>query len=165
MSKVFMISDPHFGHKSMSEKRGFKTVEEHDEFIVDNWNSKVTKRDKVFLLGDITMEKSSYNILEKLKGNITVVLGNHDLPNHSRELLKYVDNVAGAIRYKGCILTHIPIHDSEIDRFRLNIHGHIHEGVILDYRYFNVSCESINYIPIEFNRLIEIYLESKDKNN
>ena len=43
----------------MAKKRGFKTVEEHDEFIVKKWNETVNKNDKIYLLGDITMEKSN----------------------------------------------------------------------------------------------------------
>lgn len=154
MSKVYAFGDTHFGHKNMALKRGFKTIEEHDSYIISQWNSVVTKRDKVFLLGDITMEKSNYAILKKLKGNKVVILGNHDKGGHVPELLKYVSSVCGSVSYKGCILTHIPIHPQEFYRWRLNIHAHTHEVVIQDERYKCVSAESIGYIPVELSTLI-----------
>lgn len=159
MSVVYLLSDPHFGHTSMAQKRGFNSVEEHDNYIIDNWNSVVTKRDKVYLLGDITMEKSNYEILRRLRGDITVVLGNHDKPNHVRQLLLYVSHVAGAIKYKDTILTHIPIHPIEIDRFRLNIHGHTHEKNVDHPKYVNVSCEVLDYTPIKFTDIIKSHNE------
>jgi calcineurin-like phosphoesterase family protein len=90
---TFVFSDPHFGHKNMAIKRGFSCEEEQDELIVKNWNNVISKRDNVFLLGDITMEKKNYEILSRLKGQIDVVLGNHDQKQHVREMLKYVNRV------------------------------------------------------------------------
>jgi calcineurin-like phosphoesterase family protein len=132
----------------MSILRGFTTIEDHDQFIIDSWNSVVNKRDTVYLLGDITMEKShSYPLLNKLLGIKKVILGNHDKPSHIPELLKYVNSVCGAYKLKSYILTHIPIHPNEFHRFIHNIHGHVHENSIQDSRYVNVSCEAVNYKP------------------
>ena len=155
MAKVFCISDLHLGHKNLIlNLRGFSSVEEHDELIISNWNKTVSKRDKVFLCGDIRMEKGDYSILSRLNGNITVVLGNHELGQHVPELLKYVDKVAGSIAYKGYIITHIPIHPDEMQRWVANIHGHTHEKSIDSNKYINVSCEALDYTPMEFTRLI-----------
>jgi len=159
--RIFFFSDPHFGHRNMAIKRGFETVEEHDEHIVEKWNSVVTKRDTVYLLGDITMEKANYSILSRLNGFIKGVLGNHDKPQHVLELLKYINSVCGMIKVKGFILTHCPIHDSEVDRFIGNIHGHVHENSINDKRYFNVSAENINYTPISLEDIIKLRNEEK----
>ena len=154
-NQIYVFSDPHFGHINMSLKRGFESVEEHDECIVNNWNSVVTKRDTVYLLGDITMEKSNYEILDRLNGHIKVVLGNHDKGKHVPKLLEFVNTVSATERVKECLLTHIPIHPCEIERFKLNIHGHTHENSILDNRYSNVSAEVINYTPVLLNTLIK----------
>ena len=155
MADIYFISDPHFGHINMALKRGFDTVEEHDELIVSNWNKVITKRDVVYLLGDITMEKGNYDVLDRLNGIIKVVLGNHDMPQHVPKLLEKVNKVSGCIKWKDCILTHIPIHPMEIDRFRYNIHGHIHEYDTGHPKYINVSCETIGYTPRTFEELIE----------
>ena len=151
--RIFLFSDPHFGHKNMAIKRGFETVEQHDEHIVERWNSVVGKRDVVYLLGDITMEKDSYEILDRLNGCKKVILGNHDKPQHVQKLLKYVNSVCSMFQLKGCMLTHCPIHPYEINRFKLNIHGHVHDKTIDDIRYFNVSAENIDYTPISIEEI------------
>lgn len=149
-AKIYGISDLHFGHKNMAIKRGFNSAEEHDQHIIDSWNSVVKKGDTVFVLGDITMEKKQgYVYLDKLRGYKKVILGNHDMPQHIPELLKYVNSVCGMFKYKGSILTHCPIHESEINRFKLNYHGHVHENSLPDERYVNLSAEVLNYKPIE----------------
>ena len=104
------------------------------------------------------MEKKNYEILSRLKGQIDVVLGNHDQKQHVREMLKYVNSVAGIIDYKKTVIfTHCPIHPSQLEfRYKYNIHGHVHENSIDDSRYINVCAEMINYTPIEFNKLIKI---------
>jgi len=155
MAQLYHYSDPHFSHLNIAIKRGFQTVEEHDEYIIQQWNSTVNKNDKIFLHGDITMEKDKYSILKRLKGQIVVIGGNHDKPGHAKEMLKYVSGFAGAIKYKGFILTHIPIHPIELDdkRFIANIHGHFHLKVLDDKRYINVSAENINYKPVLFTEI------------
>lgn len=54
MSKVYFIADLHFGHANIIEycNRPFQSVEEMNEFMIQQWNKKVKKDDKVFVLGD-----------------------------------------------------------------------------------------------------------------
>lgn len=113
----------------MAKHRGFQDEFYHDEHLIDMWNRTVHKKDLTFILGDVTMEKSDhYFQLDRLNGRKIVVLGNHDLPKHVPELLKHVESVAGMVDYKGCVLTHAPIHPNEVAFCRLNIHAHIHEN-------------------------------------
>jgi calcineurin-like phosphoesterase family protein len=151
MSTVRFIADLHLSHANMATRRGFSTIEEHDEHIIAKWNSVVHKRDVTYILGDVTMEKSSpYPLLDRLNGLKHVVLGNHDRRQDVKKLLEYVESVAGMINYKGVILTHAPIHPRELEyRFPVNIHGHIHDKQVMldhwtnipDKRYICVSCE------------------------
>ena len=154
---AYIFSDPHFHHENMAKRRGFSSAEEMNELIVKNWNNTVSKKDAVYLLGDITMEKKQYEILKRLQGIIHVVLGNHDERQHVREMLNYVHSVSGMIDYKKTvILTHCPIHPSQLEfRYSYNIHGHVHENSIDDERYINVCAEMINYTPVEFSKLIQ----------
>ena len=166
---TYLFSDPYFHHENMAKHRGFSSAEEMNELIVKNWNNTVSKRDAVFLLGDITMEKKQYEILGRLQGLIHVVLGNHDERQHVREMLNYVHSVSGIIDYKKiAILTHCPVHPSQLEfRYSYNIHGHVHENSVLDIyedpkfkipdpRYINVCAEMIDYTPVEFSKLITI---------
>jgi calcineurin-like phosphoesterase family protein len=158
MSIVRFIADLHLGHTNMALHRGFSNVEEHDQYIITQWNSVVNKRDVTYILGDVTMEKkTSYPLLDHLNGVKHVVLGNHDRRQDTPYLLKHVESVGGMIQYKGIMLTHAPIHPMELEyRFNKNIHGHIHDKVVMkmldgweipDERYFCVSCERVGFIP------------------
>jgi len=163
MAQVFFIADLHLSHTNMALKRGFSTVEEHDEHIIAKWNSVVSKRDVTYILGDVTMEKSApYHLLDRLNGTKHVVGGNHDRRQDVRKLLEHVDSMTGMVQYKGIMLTHCPIHPMELDyRFKYNIHGHLHEKQVMkeiysnsvascyvaDERYICVSCERIDYKP------------------
>lgn len=149
MSQVRFISDLHFGHTNMAIKRGFEFVADHDNYIVNQWNKVVNKKDTTYILGDITMEKANYEILDKLNGIKHIVLGNHDEGQHTKILQQYVNKIAGMVNYKKeFILTHCPIHPRELEyRFKYNIHGHVHENSLEDKRYINVSCEVVDYTP------------------
>jgi calcineurin-like phosphoesterase family protein len=154
--KVFFFSDPHFEHENMAIRRGFTNAKEHDEYIVDCWNSVVNRKDTVYCLGDITMEKARYDILLRLNGIINVVLGNHDQKQHTKAMLPYVNSVAGMIDYKSYILTHCPIHSSQLEhRYSHNIHGHVHGNSLTDHRYINVCAEVIDYRPKTIEELME----------
>jgi len=158
MATVRFIADLHLSHTNMATRRGFSTVEEHDEHIIERWNSVVHKRDVTYILGDVTMEKSApYALLNRLNGLKHVVLGNHDRRQDVKKLLEYVESVAGMTQYKGVILTHAPIHTRELEyRFKYNVHGHIHNNQVMkeagrmripDERYICVSCERVSYLP------------------
>lgn len=166
MSNVRFIGCLHLGHKWMATHRGFKDSEEHDEHLIKTWNSVVHKKDMVYILGDVTMESNEhYYKLDKLQGRKIVVMGNHDLHNHTRDLLNYVESVAGMIDYKGFALTHAPIHPNELPRYRGNIHAHIHENLLIEvmaeskwkdpgselvptlHKYYNVDCFKVNFKP------------------
>lgn len=129
MSNVRFIGCLHLGHETVAKWRGFQDSFYHDEHLIEQWNKVVNKKDLTYILGDVTMETAEhYYKLDRLKGRKVVVLGNHDKYRDIPELLKYVDGVAGMVDYKGCVLTHCPIHPSEISFCRLNIHAHIHHN-------------------------------------
>ena len=156
MGQIYVISDPHFGHNNLAIHRGFKDSYEQDEYITDQWNSVVTKRDTVWILGDITMEHHKhYYRLDTLNGIKNVVGGNHDSPKHTKKLMEYINKYCGCYAYKGVIMTHIPVHESCLEgRLKKNIHGHIHTHDIPDERYINVSAEKLDYKPILLNELL-----------
>lgn len=151
---VYFCSDLHLGHTNLIlNKRGFKSVEEHDEYIIDTWNNTVHKKDKIFLLGDIAMETHKYYpLLGRLKGLIHLIPGNHESPQHVKHILQYVNTISGNIKYKEFWLSHMPIHPDEI-RNKKNIHGHVHELSLKDDRYINVSLEVIGYKPISIDEI------------
>lgn len=167
MGNVKFIGCLHLGDKWMAKHRGFHDEFYHDDYLIDQWNSVVGKKDLVYILGDVTMETNEhYYKLDLLKGRKIVVLGNHDKHKDVKELLNYVESVAGMIDYKGFALTHCPIHPNEISFYRGNIHAHIHHNnklheIMVSERYgdhsdtpestidkyFNVDAKLIDFKP------------------
>ena len=51
-NEILFISDTHFDHTNIIKfcKRPFKSTNEMNEVMLDNWNSTVKKNDIVFLL-------------------------------------------------------------------------------------------------------------------
>lgn len=82
MKEIFVTSDLHLRHNKpfLYEPRGFTSIEEHDEAIVERWNSVVKPDDMVFLLGDLILNDNEKGIklLKQLNGQLCVVWGNHD---------------------------------------------------------------------------------------
>lgn len=78
----FFTSDTHFGHKNIILycNRPFSSVEEMDNQMITNWNSKVGVNDTVYHLGDFAFypQDKIHEILSRLNGFINFVPGNHD---------------------------------------------------------------------------------------
>lgn len=77
--RIWFTSDLHLGHPRVAELRGFKSVEEHDQAIMDGW-CVVADDDIVWVLGDIAVHRPRV-ALEKmatLPGRKRLIAGNHD---------------------------------------------------------------------------------------
>ena len=166
MSKVFFASDLHLGHKNVTRFReSFSSAEEHHEIILDNLLSTVTKRDTLFLLGDVAFDTEwCARLLSGLKrvGKTVWVPGNHDVSVRvilgQAELMGLPDDklqLPAFTSYKGWWLSHCPIHPDELRNRKGNIHGHTHFHNIPSKHYINVSMEQLpNWSPIEFKELV-----------
>jgi calcineurin-like phosphoesterase family protein len=87
--KVFFFSDPHYCHEKLLESRGFSTIQEYNNTITRNWNTKVTNDDVVFMLGDLVLGagKESRAVYENLLNILNykilyVMMGNHGAGFH-----------------------------------------------------------------------------------
>lgn len=155
MSRVFLISDTHFGHSNIARRRHFHDDFYHDNTIISNWNKVVHKHDTVIHLGDVTMESRNLEVIKQLNGTKKLILGNHDKASID-EYSKYFSKVYGMLKYKGFWLTHCPMHPNELYN-KKNIHGHVHEKSLDDKRYINVSCDVIDFTPISFEDIVKRY--------
>jgi len=164
---VYFIGCLHLAHKNIAENLRGMSVKDHDERILEGLSA-LTKRDKVFILGDLTMETAKgYYELGKLRCVTHVVLGNHDRYQDVKCLLDNVDQVSGCLNYKSSILTHMPVHPQCLgDRYEINIHAHVHDydvvltrgetedTTVYDHRYINVDAHRLNYKPISWDEIM-----------
>lgn len=75
-------SDPHFGHANIIKfcDRPFSSVTDMNRGLVERYNSRITRKDRVLWLGDCFFGSSAEfsKIMGKLNGEKWLVLGNHD---------------------------------------------------------------------------------------
>lgn len=153
------ISDLHIDDENILdyEHRPFANLKEMEDTIIKNWNNKVEEDDTIYLLGDI----GNPFILNKLKGHIVLVCGNHDNYEYLKNLYPGLEISKYPIMVNGLWLSHEPITFMPKECPYLNIHGHLHSLIYGTEdrtwkggnRYFNVSVERINYTPISLNEI------------
>lgn len=167
MKTTYIISDTHFGHLGVTKflradgtkLRPWDTIEEMDEEMIKRWNETVKPNDKIYHLGDVVINRRALKTLERLNGDKVLIKGNHDI-FRLNEYTQYFREIRSYHVLEGMIFSHIPIHESSLERFGVNVHGHLHsnrvmkDGVI-DPRYHSVCVELIDFRPISLDELKE----------
>ena len=168
MPSVFLVSDTHFGHRGVTwfthdngEKiRPWDNVEEMDEALVQNWNSVVGPKDKVYHLGDVVINRRALPTIARLNGDKVLIKGNHDIFRLG-EYQEYFRDIRAYHVMDKKILSHIPIHPESKGRFSNNIHGHLHGRRVLteekdraDPFYYCVAVENIGFKPMLFEHVL-----------
>lgn len=191
LEKVFVTADHHFGHENIIKfcKRPFKTIEEMDNALIDNWNKIVGKNDIIYHLGDFTLGdfKTAENYFKQLNGKIQV-LGNHW--HHDKRWLpagyfgplilgksddindvRYVSIIPPMIvleleglgekeRSLGVTLCHYPL--AVWDRSHHGawcLHGHTHKHDNSGKFILNVGVDCQNYYPISLGGVLQYMYE------
>jgi calcineurin-like phosphoesterase family protein len=162
MSVQWFIGDTHYGHNGISQKfrTHFVSDEEHNETIHQNIMGVSGKRDTLFILGDICFKTDQFWRIEEYSKNFEKVFlcgGNHDHASLFRYASQF-DNVYtfGIIKKFSFWLSHAPVHPQELYR-GMNVHGHVHSNTVPDARYYNVSCENINYQPVSLQHIRSVF--------
>jgi calcineurin-like phosphoesterase family protein len=173
MPSVFLTADPHFGHAGVcrfmrddgvTKLRPYETAEEMDEDMVKRWNDTVRPGDKVYVLGDVVINRKALGIMRRLNGDKVLIKGNHDIFK-LEDYTAHFRDIRGYHVMNGLILSHIPIHEESLGRFGCNIHGHLHfrrvmrpngyGGKEIDPRYHCVSVEHTDFRPILFEEVLK----------
>jgi calcineurin-like phosphoesterase family protein len=182
MPAVYLTADPHWGHEGVcrfmrndgvTKLRPWDNAAEMNEAMIKNWNETVRPNDKVYVMGDVAMNKNALNeTMGRLNGDLVLIKGNHDILKKN-EYDKYFRDIRAYHVMNGCILSHIPIHPESLARFGCNIHGHLHANEVMimegrlgyddrmvpDPRYLCVSVEHTNYTPILFEDVLKRIVE------
>lgn len=176
MSNIYITSDWHFCHNKpfIYEPRGFSSVQEMNEAIIENHNKIVKPEDTVYCLGDCMLndDKEGCNCIHRLNGRIYIIAGNHCTSNRWQ---KYANiryditpiGLAYLLRHHGYnfYLSHYPTMTSNLDvdkplKQRLvNLCGHVHtqdkfkdmdKGLI-----YHVELDAHNMKPVLLDDVIE----------
>lgn len=175
MSRTWVIADNHFGHKGVCEflapngvdkLRPWNCPNEMDEALVENWNEVVDPKDRVYVLGDVAINRKAVQTIGRCHGRKVLVKGNHDI-FALKDYLPFFDDIRAYVVKKTpqggkLIMSHIPIHEESLGRWGLNIHGHLHAHTVKrvsnpsfdDTRYVCVSVEQTNFTPITLEEAV-----------
>ena len=78
----YYISDNHFFHERAirMDGRPFSSLEEMNEYMLQQWNKRVRRNDEVVILGDLSFGnvEQTNALLKQLKGRLYLLKGNHD---------------------------------------------------------------------------------------
>ncbi len=181
MNKIFFTSDNHFGHEFLAKKHGFETVEEFNQYQIEQWNSVVDNGDRVYHLGDFIWNKVDPEpILKQLKGEKYLILGNHDrIGKHNEKIfLKYVHWIKDVFMLKIKNGDNIPSTKIWLSHYRhenwdsmhhgsFHFFGHEHAGNACAHytprtdivRRFDVGAEGNNFKPYSFEEIVNILKE------
>ena len=177
MSNIWLTSDTHLNHAQpfIWRPRGFNSVYEMNEAIIENWNKVVKWDDIVYHLGDVMLgeNEAGLKLLKQLNGKIYLALGNHD-SDARVELYNYCYNIADVefgYRIKGSkkttlLLTHYPqlVANHDDPKLVYSIHGHTHskdKWSEVPHAY-NVNMDAHNCTPVNFEDMMADIRRQRD---
>lgn len=176
MSEIFFTSDTHFGHRPefLWKPRGFSSVEEMDEAIIENWNKVVKQGDVVYHLGDTMLNDNTHGLecFKRLNGQIFLIYGNHDSDARKNLLFTELPGkmlggwYAWLIKYgkHSIYLSHYPTLTANFDSGKhfnqnvINLHGHIHSKnnwmIPTNPFIYHVGVDSHNCTPVHIDEIL-----------
>lgn len=167
---TYFTSDTHFGHANIIKfcNRPFATAREMDEALINNWNSKITKNDTVYHLGDFALgcsEKRISEIIYELNfEHLHVIKGNHERSFAGWYRLKKPFNVSFYGSYLETkidgldfTLCHYPIVQwNKCHYGAYHLFGHVHGGLPQnDERSLDVGADTNNYFPYSLDNIVD----------
>jgi len=165
---LWFTSDTHFQHSNIVKycNRPFKDVDEMDNAIIKNWNSRVRPKDWVYHLGDLAFNFKHntdrvIEIVNSLNGKITWIYGNHD--KYVKKLLPKFKNIIEACDYKELkfnkefiVMSHYPFERwNKSHHGSFNLFGHVHGTMPFDHKIkrVDVGVDSWDFKPVSFRSI------------
>jgi len=168
---VWLTSDNHFGHKNIIGycDRPYKSVEEMNENMIENWNAVVSPNDQVIVVGDFSFMdlEETKAICRRLYGIKTLVRGNHDKAHSDIWFQKAgFDTVTEHIvlpSYKTLESAEVQHHPVYETRYGLDIlfHGHAHNYCLAKHYVtknkvlLNVGVDCWGFRPIHIDQAFD----------
>ncbi len=137
---IYFTSDLHLGNRGIHQvhQRPFRSLDEMNKVLIDNYNAIVKPSDTVYILGDLCNGvnlKIANAFIAQLNGKKILIRGNHD-KNYDESLFVEVCDYK-IINYHGkhFVLMHYPMMDWIYkNKGSIHLHGHLHAK-----RYYNLN--------------------------
>lgn len=158
---TFFTADSHFGHSAIIKlcKRPYRSLQEMDDALVENWNAVIGPEDDVFHLGDFAFKgsKVAKRYLERLNGRITLIKGNHDTENTAKlERWRGAHDILEiTIEKTRLVLCHYPLLEwPGVFRGAIHLHGHTHARIGPHQLRCDVGADCWGYRPVQLNEIL-----------
>ena len=173
---IWFTSDLHLCHdrQFVYKARGFDTVDEMNEALVNNINDCVKEGDTLYILGDLGLGQDTDKVvclLNRIKcKEIYIIRGNHDTDSRLKEYVNSFYNLKGIydakyLRYGKyhLYLSHYPTMTGNLEKealtqMTLNLYGHTHQKSQFynDIPYmFHVGADSNNNRPVNVDFVLK----------
>lgn len=174
---IYFTADTHFCHDNIINlsKRPFQSGTQMNQVLIQNWNSYVTSRDEVYILGDFLHKgtaSEANQILKRLNGKKYLVRGNHDKflddPEFEQEHFEWVkDYFVLTYEKQKFVLFHYPILEWQgFFSETIHLYGHVHNSSkdpaqkarldVLGPRAVNVGVDVNNYFPVSIKEIMKM---------
>lgn len=170
---IWLTSDWHFNHdrEFIWKPRGFTSVEEMNEEIIQRHNEVVKDSDTVYALGDLMLSPDvdkGLELINRLNGKICFVRGNHDTDRRVQAYLQSHVLCMGDAYSMKCngyhfYLSHYPTLTANLEKESLkqcilNLYGHTHQTTNFynDMPFmYHVGVDSHSCYPVSIEQIIE----------
>jgi calcineurin-like phosphoesterase family protein len=162
-------------------KRPFASVEEMDEAMIERWNAVVKSNDDVWHLGDFNFrsDHDTRYYLERLRGRIHFVLGNHDDKDakkyHTDRLNGRIPSVQGSPGFASVQeVKYLRLYGEQITLYHYaqrvwrnshhgawHLYGHSHGSLPHYHRSMDVGVDVHDFRPISFEE-VRAYMVDQD---
>lgn len=163
----FFTSDEHYYHKNAIRysNRPFSSVEEMNETLISNFNSKVGKDDHTTHAGDFTLikdKKKVYEIINRLNGTHTFLLGSHDYwaPRNYKRMFETKLNGHFIVVCHYCMRVWARSHYNS-----WHLYGHSHGRLEPIGKSWDIGVDNNNFYPLSFDEICEIMKHRPDNPN
>jgi calcineurin-like phosphoesterase family protein len=167
--KIHFTSDTFFGRQLASAERGFSSIEEMDDVLIENWNKKINPNDTVYHLGNFAWDPiSAESAIIHLNGKIFFIGGSYDQHMSEISLIKngrhYLLPSISFIPKSHIVLSHWPLLDwPEKEKESIHLHGGTIKSNIQDGYRFNVSVDNWSFSPVDMDTLKDIIESHKNQ--
>ncbi|ASU03523.1 putative serine/threonine protein phosphatase [Erwinia phage vB_EamM_RisingSun] len=148
----FHLCDP----SSLKYRKQFPSLGYHDEYVCDVVLAKLRPNDLLTMVGDCLVGKGAIELIKKFPCRKRLIAGNHEFEKgiNFADLVGVVDEIHSSYKWRGRFnIVHIPPHPAHL-RGKTIIHGHLHEVIIPDPRFINVSLEATGYRLVQAEEII-----------